>query len=242
MRLGYVYYDGLMLLVIYRDPTKSVDILATFTDSSGKQQSQNLETKAALVLVSEPMLLRDFALRAELDDESQGEARGFFSDGSLQLTDRTGVFAKVEPHMVTERETLHALPYGQCAGLGKTEIALLSKKWQGDQMLAYAQNTYWWSDAGLQPMSDIGRRGITGFSSEQGDGAVDCCAALVAVLSGSYTGKTGWLVWSTGNAGVAVSGDDGEMTGAVWYPSALSLPRKTQDVILLPPGSIANRG
>jgi hypothetical protein len=241
MRLGYVCHGTLAQLVIYRDPTKPVDITVNFTDVQGEHQSKSMEIKAPLVLTSEPMSFGDFSLRAELDGEIQGEAHGSFIGQTLHLTGRTDIFAKVEPHEVTERETLRASPYEKCVGLVKTEIALLSKKWQGDQMQAYGQDTYWWSDAGLRSMSTLGRKGVTGFSLEEGGTVVDCCSALVVVISGPYKGKTGWLVWGTGNAGVAVSGSSGELTGAVWYPVVNSLPRKVRDVILLPPESIAKR-
>lgn len=238
MRLGIVAYDRLAQLVIYRDPTKLVDITIVFTDRSGELRIKSLEHKATLALVSEPMQLRDISLRAELDGEFQGEAHGCFVGGTLILTKRTGIFAKVEAHAITERETLRVFKFEDCVGLDKTEIALLSRKWSGDQMRPYGADTYWWSNAGLRHMDAPGRRGITGFSLEEGGVVTSCHTALVVVTTGQYTGKTGWLAWG-GNAGVAVSGGDGKITGAVWYPSFNSLPRKVQDIVLLPPESIA---
>lgn len=238
MRLGVVAYGLAAQLVVYRDPTKLVDITITFTDRSGEPRIKNLEHKATLALVSEPMQLRDVSLRANLDGEFQGEAYGCFVGGSLILTKKSGIFAKVEAHIITERETLRAFPFEDSTGLDSTQIALLSRKWSGDQMRPYTADTYWWSNAGLRHMDAPGRRGITGFSLEEGGVVTTCHTALVTVTTGQYMGKTGWLAWG-GNAGVAVSGGEGKITGAVWYPSFNSLPRKVQDVVLLPPESIA---
>src|SRR5581483_7139125 len=100
MRLGMVAYDRLAQLVIYRDPTKLVDITITFTAAIGEPRIKSLEHEATLAVVSEPMQLRDVSLRANLDGELQGEAYGCFVGGTLILTKRTGIFAKVEAHTI----------------------------------------------------------------------------------------------------------------------------------------------
>jgi hypothetical protein len=222
---------GLVRLVVYRNkPTTAV---VSFTDPTGNQRTESLESKPTIALISPPMRQSDFSLKAEQDGETIGEAHGFFRDEELILTKHTGAFSEFPPSKIIERETLRAFPFRECPGLARTEIAVLSRRWQGETLMPHAQEMEWWSDAGLRKVSDTGRKGVTGFSLEDGGVVTDCHVALAAVLSGPFEGKSGWLLWG-GNAGVL----SGKITAGIWYPSLKSFPKKAQGKLLFMPDSV----
>lgn len=239
MRLGYFCYSWgsarLARIALYCDEP-NVDVF-----------TENLPFRlfSSKISVSPVLLQGSFSLEARRDNGTViGTCQGDFIEGSLLLTERRGIFAGVRAYEITERETLRAMPFtDESAGISLTDMVLLSRKWEGYQLIVGERgveswDVQWWDDHEIKEKTWSGRRRVTGHTMRYGGSAGECSAALVALTSGPHTGKAGWLLWGD-DAGVAISGALGDVTGAVWLPNLESFPGKCQDKIKLPPVSVA---
>jgi hypothetical protein len=238
MRLGYFCYNAglaqLARLALYRDEP-NIDVIF---------EGLPFRSFSPMIAVGPPMLPGPFSLNAMQHGNIAGKCEGTFRHGAVMLTERTGVFAGISAKELTERETAHALPYDDSPGLSSTSLVVLSRKWEGYMITLGEKGVeewnveYWDSKKGIYTETWLGKRRTIGWSSRYSGSGGECNASLVALISGPYTGKAGWLLRGD-DAGLNIGGALGDTTGALWLPNLESFPGKCRDKIKLPPEAIA---
>lgn len=189
-----------------------------------------------------------FTLVAQQHGQLVGICRGTFVDGSVLPTDCAGVFMGLLVYELIERETIQAVPFGDCPGLPPTDIMLLSRKWEGYQLIVGKKGVgdwdveYWDGEEGVCATHWVGRSRCTGWSTRYNGSAAPCSVALVAVLSGKDMGKAGWLLMGD-EAGLQIGGALGDITCGLWVPSLDDFPGRisnenSKKYIGLPPVSV----
>lgn len=229
MRLGYFCYrSGSVMLArfaLYRgDPT--IDVFF---------EGMQFTSFAPMIIVGPPCLsTRPFYFKAEQHGNVVGICQGEFLDGSVLFTERTGAFASLSAYELTERETLRAKPLDGCTGLSSTNVVLLSKKWHGYQLMVGKKDVdgwdveYWDDEQGIYTKHWHGQRRCTGWSTRYNGSSGECNIALAAVISGTQTGRTGWLLMGD-DAGLQIGGAYGDVTGAIWVPGLGDFSGKLSD-------------
>ncbi len=250
MLLGYFYSANLARLALYHSD-KTIDIILEYTDPvSGQCMVAACEAKAPMITVSPAFPRTSFVLKSWQNNAEVGVCRGDFHEGTLILTERTGVFSGLSAHRLTERETVHVVESADCPGIAPTDMVVLSRKWEGWQLIVGQKGVEsWdleeWDSTGIKKKTWQGRRRITGWSMRYGGGASECSVALVALTSGEHAGKAGWLLWG-GDGGLAISGALGDIAGALFLPTIECFPGKISDpksrsFIGVPPMSITEK-
>jgi hypothetical protein len=244
VRLGYCCYgtDSARLALYHSD--QPIDVIIEYTDPATKQQRvMYCEVKAPMITVAPVFSQCSFTLKAWQRNAEVGVCRGDFMEGTLILTERTGCFAGLSPYKLKDAETIEVKKSDGCPGIASTDMVLLSRKWEGYQLIVGQKGIEdWkvqeWHNSGLIEKTWKGRRRITGWTLRYGGSAAMCSAALVLLSSGTHAGKAGWLLWGD-DGGLNISGALGDIAGALWMPSIESFPIKVKEKVGLPPESVA---
>jgi hypothetical protein len=235
MRLGYFCYNTglaqLARLALYRSEP-NIDVIF---------EGLPFRSFSPMIAVGPSMLPGAFSLHAMRHGAIVGKCEGTFLEGTVLLTERTGVFAGIDAKELTERETAHAVKSRDCpAGLSSTSLVVLSRKWEGYMITLGEKGVeewdveYWDDEKGIYVDTWFGKRRVRGWSTRYSGSAGECNASLAALISGPYTARVGWLLRGD-DAGLAIGGALGDTTGALWLPNLESFPGKCIDKIKLPP-------
>jgi len=242
MRLGYFCYESgsarLARFVLYHSYSETFDVFF---------EGMKFRSFAPMISVGPVMSQApNFTLVAEQHGQLVGICLGTFVDGEMTLTDLTGIFRGLRAYRLTEQETIHAAPIGRSPGLPSTHIMLLSRKWDGYQLIVGKKGVVDWDveywDEDIYAQHWIGRHRITGWTTRYNGSSAPCSVALVAVISGQNMGKAGWLLMGD-DAGLQIGGALGDVTGALWVPNLDDFPARISGIdskkyIGVPPLSI----